>query len=168
MISMDILAFIIGVIASILSIVSIRMSKANNETGVMQIYFDQYRKFHETVTEYSERKLNEKEPISDKENVYWRQKYKYAYEEYYNVLEYMCAKYINGEISEKTFYRVMGEEVIRICSDDLSLKAMEDYSGLTFRDIEKKWDCLLEAYNKVLRHREHLARMEEIRKEKEM
>ena len=108
----DPITMVIGLVALILSISAVKQAKGNNETSVMNLYFSEYKNFNEVFARYKNANS-----ANDKEKEYWHEKCKYAYQEYYNALDYMCIKYLNKELSEATFAGFMSDEIVAVCRD---------------------------------------------------
>jgi hypothetical protein len=143
----DLLMLLVSAAAVIISIIAIRLSKGNIETFVMQQFFIQYHAFNNVVLEYKKATINIRN-MSGREKAFWHEKYRYAYEEYYNTLEYMCAKYLSREINRSTFERVMRDEIERIYSDSDTLKIATQFNSGK-EHIDERWPCIRDVYNKM-------------------
>jgi hypothetical protein len=119
------------------------MSKGAIETAVMQLFFATYAHFSEVYLEYRIQDESKKE-TTDLE----KKKIRCAYEEYYNILDYMCAKYLNNEISGQTFCQIMSKEIKKRCADEKTLAEAAEH-GAGKGDIEDKWPNIRKVYTRL-------------------
>lgn len=149
----DVGILIVSIVALVVSIASIKQSKGNNETSVMNLFFNAYDEFCEILDK------NEEAAESGDKKAY--DILRWAYKKYCNILEYACIKYRNGELSKKTFMDCLCSEI-----EDLNVN---NYGKKYGQDIND-WENIVWVYRtRILAHKIYLERMkefEEMKKQK--